>query len=237
MEVTTFAYDTVASSTNSGPLVASLGAGQVATLSYDYLFNYPQFLQTAQSDINQQVQAVEAGEAEGTRNYLVIDGWPDGSATTAASQINAAWQQGKLTGSDGKRLQAWPDAGYSQQIAWSTNNGGTLELRWVKWEWQLYLVIFVLVALLGYAVYRILTQSSWSLATATPTSAAASGTSTKALFNGTPFLGGTPFRIFWIPWYWDVGIAAAVIAGPYVYRQLASVEESHAEIVRAKEEE
>ena len=232
-----FAYQTVASAANSGSLVESLGAGAIATLSYDYLFNYTQFLQTAQSDVNQQVQAVEAGEAEGTRNYLVIENWPNGSANAAASQINSAWSSGKLTGTDGKPLQAWPDAGYNQQIAWSVDNGSTLELRWVKWEWQLYLVVFVLVALLGYAVYVILTQSNWNLATATPTSSAATGTSTKALFNGTPFLGGSPFRIFWLPWYWDVGIAATVVAGPYVYHQIASIDESHSEIIRAKEEE
>lgn len=228
---TTYQYQTVASSAN-GPLIESLSLPQGLQLAYDYTVNYTAFLTMAGQLINQQVQSVEAHEPEGTLNFLAITGW-DGQAANAANAINAQWQQGKLIGTDGKPLQAWPDAPYNSQIAWAADNNNTLELRWVKWEWQLYLVVFVLIAVVGYLVYRILTQGSWNLQTAHPvTSNATSG----PLFGGVPFVGGSPFRVFWLPWYWDIGIAGAVVAGPYIYRQFVSVEESRAQGAEAHHE-
>lgn len=227
-------YATVASQAANGPLVQTLTESQVATLATDYQFHYAQFLATARSLINQDVQAVERNEPEGQRNLLTINGW-NGQAAQAAQAITQQWQQGNVIGSNGQPLQAWPE--YTGQIAWATNNGNTLELRWVKEEWQLYLVIFVLIAVVGYLVYRILTQSSWSLQTASqPSSGSVPGIIGSPTNGSVPFIGGKPFRVFWLPWYWDVGIAAAVIAGPYIYRQVVSVEETRVKSVEAQHE-
>ena len=228
-------YTTVATHAQNGSLVQSLTAGEAASLAYDYAFNYPAFLAKASALINQQVQAIEANEAEGQRNYLVITGW-GGHATAAAQAINGQWQAGKLKGTDGKSVAPWPE--YPHQIAWASNQGNTIELRWLKEEWQLYLLVFALIAVVGYLVYRVLTQNSWQLQTA---NAIANPTqpqgSNPGIFNGTQFIGGShPFRIAYLPWYWFLGLTGAVIAGPYAYRQFASVEESRAKVAESERE-
>lgn len=224
-------YQTVASQNQNGPLVQSLTDGQMATLAYDYTFNYPAFLSAAGSLINRNVQAIEANEPEGQRNYLILNGW-NGEATTAANSINSQWAQGKILGTDGKPVAAWTE--FPNQIAWSTNNGNTLELRWLKWEWQLYLLVFVLIAVVGYLVYRVLTQNSWTLQTANEVAnpSTPQGAST-GLFNNTPLFGGAPFRVFYLPWYWALAATGGIVAGPYIYRQFTSVEESRAKSAEA----
>lgn len=223
-------YTTVATSAGNGSLVQSLTVTQGLTLAADYVTSYSAFVAMAQQLINQDVQAIERNEPEGQRNYLVIDGW-GGQATNAANAVNNQWQQGKIIGTDGQPVQAWPE--YPGAIAWSANGGDTLELRWLKEEWQLYLLVFVLIAVVGYLVYRVLTASSWQLQTANLQNGPSSPT---PLFGGVPFIGGSPFRFFWLPWYWDAGLVAVAVAGPYVYRQLVSVDESRAKKVEADNE-
>ena len=220
---------TVATEGVNGPLVQSLTSGQAAMLAYDWTFNYSAVIATAAKLINQDVQAIEAGEPEGQRNYLTITGWA-GQAGHAAQTINQQWLAGKVRGPNNSPLGAWPE--YPATIAWSANNGDTLELRWLKEEWQLYLLVFTLIAVVGYLVYHILQQGGWTLQTVTP----ASGSGTPTSGGKVPFIGGTPFRLFWLPWYWDVGIAGAVIAGPYVYRQVVSVEKSRTESAETEAE-
>ena len=226
-------YTTVANQAQNGSLVQALTAGEAAILAFDYTANYPAFLAKASALINQRVQAIEANEAEGQRNYLVITGW-GGHATAAAQAINSQWQAGKLKGTDGTSVAPWPE--YPHQIAWATNQGNTIELRWLKEEWQLYLLVFALIAVVGYLVYRVLTQNSWQLQTANAVSNPAQATSSPGVFNGTPFIGGKPFRVFWLPWYLAVPAAGLVIAGPYIYRQTVSVEESRARGAEAERE-
>ena len=226
-------YSTVANQAHNGALIQSLTEGDAVSLAYDYAVNYPAFLTKAEALINQKVQTIEKNEAEGQRNELTIDGW-GGKASQAANAINAQWRAGKVTGTDGTKLEAWPE--YPTAIAWSTNGGNTLILRWEKWEWQLYLLVALLVVVVGYLVYRILTQNSWQLQTASAISNPGQATSTKGVFNGTPFVGGSPFRIFWLPWYLAVPAAAAVVAVPFVVKQVTAVEESRAKIADAERE-
>lgn len=224
-------YKTVASQPVNGPLVQNLTASQITTLTWDFSFNYSAFLSTAAQMVNQDVQAIERGEPEGQRNYLTINGW-NGEATRAMDAINQAWSQGKLKGTDGAALAAWPE--YPNQIAWATNNNNTVELRWLKWEWELYLVVFALMAIVGYLVYQVLTQHTWSLQTASTTK---SGSTGSAPFGTTaPMFGGSPFRLFWLPWYDAALVTAAVVATPYVYRQFVSIEESRAQSAEATTE-
>ena len=227
-------YTTVATHAQNGSLVQALTAGEAASLAFDYAANYPVFLAKASALINQQVQAIEANEAEGQRNELTLTGW-GGKATAAANTVNSQWAAGKVTGSDGKKLAAWPE--YPTAIAWSANNGNTLILRWRKEEWQLYLLVFLLIAVVGYFVYHIVTQNSWQLQTANAVSNPGQSTSSPGVFNGTPFIGGShPFRIAYLPWYWFLGLTGAVVVGPYAYRQFASVEDSRAKVAESERE-
>ncbi len=214
-------YTTVATQTQNGALVQSLTAGQAAQLAYDYTFNYPAFLSAAKALINQKVQAIEANEPEGQRNYLVIDGW-NGEATAAANAINQQWAAGKVVGPDGKPVEAWPE--YPTAIAWSANNGNTLELRWEKWEWQLYLLIFILIAVVGYLVYRVLTQSAWQLQTANPQTTSGSNPVIQTA-------GGLKF--FGVKWYWWAAGAGALAVTPWAYKKIVQVKEDRAEDLRA----
>lgn len=218
-------YATVASQAQNGSLVQSLTESQGVQLGYDYMFNYNAFLSQAQALINQKVQAIEANEAEGQRNFLTIDGWA-GQAGSAANAINQQWAQGKLIGTDGKPLQAWPDSGYNTQIAWATNGGDTLELRWLKEEWQLYLVIFVLIAIVGYLVYRVLTTGSWNLQTANPQATTAAANPVIQTNSGT-------IKIFSVPWYWWVAGAGALAVSPWAYRKVVELKEDRAADLQA----
>lgn len=212
-------YQTVANQNQNGALVQSISAGEAAALTYDYTFNYAMFLAKAEALINQQVQAVEANEPEGQRNYLVINGW-NGEATNAANAINQQWSQGKMNGANGQPIQAWPE--YPAQLAWSTNGGNTLELRWEKWEWQLYLLLFVLIAVVGYLVYRVLTQSSWQLQTA------------KSVTSPNPVIqtqGGLKF--FGVQWYWWAAGAGALAVTPWAYKKVVEIKEDRAADLRA----
>lgn len=212
-------YSTVASQPQNGALVESLSIPEAASLAYDYSFNYATFLAKAAALINQQVQAIEAGEPEGERNYLVIDGW-SGEATRAADAVNSQWKAGKVNGADGKPVEAWPE--YPNQLAWATNNGNTLELRWEKWEWQLYLLVFVLIAVVGYLVYRVLTQNSWTLQTA------------KTVTSPNPVVqtqGGLKF--FGVQWYWWAAGAGALAVTPWAYKKIVQIKEDRAEDIHA----
>lgn len=215
-------YTTVATQSQNGSLVQSLSVGDAAALTYDYTFDYTAFLAKAEALINQQVQSVEANEPEGQRNYLVIDGWA-GRATAAANAVNNQWHQGKLNGTDGKPIEAWPE--YPSQLAWSTNNGNTLEMRWIKMEWQLYLLVFTLIAVVGYLVYRVLTQSSWQLQTAKTATSTSSGNPVIQTKGGLKFFG--------IQWYWWVAGAGALAVAPWGYKKVVQIKEDRAEDLRA----
>lgn len=230
--MTTYQYTTLANSNQNGPLVDSLTVGQAAQLAYLYVANYPAFVAQAAGLVNQDVQALEMNEPEGQRNVLAISGW-GGLATQAASAVNQAWQQGQIA-VNGQQLQAWPEAPFAGQIAWADSTGQTLVLRWVKWEWQLYLLVAILLAVVGYEVYQILTSGSWQLQTAIPVTTHQTPTSGTGPFGGVPFIGGSPFRVFWMPWYDAVAVAGVAVTGPFVYRQIAQVDESRARIHRAE---
>ena len=217
-----FQFSTIASSAN-GPLVQSLSASQAAQLVfYASTFNTAAFDQLASSLANQDMQRQENGEPEGTRNQLTINGW-NGQATAAANAINSAWHAGKVTGPGGNPTTPWPDAGYNQQLAWADAGGNTLVLRWMKEQPMAYILVGILVVALGYAIYEILTSSSWNLATAKlGTTGGTSGTS-----GGVPFIGaqpGGPFRVGFLPWYDAAAVVVVGAATPWLYHRFVEVE-------------
>jgi len=215
-----FTFQTLASSATNGPLLTSLTPTQAAQLVfYASTFNTAAFDQLASSLANQDMQHVEADEPEGTRNQLTIDGW-NGQATAAANAVNAAWQAGHVTGPGGHPTTPWPDAGYNQQLAWATGSGDTLVLRWTKEQPMAYILVGILVVVVGYLVYRVLTSSSWSLSSATP-GTATGPTETVPIIGAQP---GGPFRVLWLPWYDTAAIAAAAVLVPLGYHQIVEVE-------------
>lgn len=212
-------YSTVASRPTNGALVQSLTSVQAATLAYDYTFRYSLFLTQAAALINQKVQAIERNEPEGQRNMLTIEGW-NGEATAAANAINGQWRAGKVNGTNGQAVKAWEE--YPSQLAWSQNGGNTLVLRWLKEEWQLYLLVFVLIAVVGYLVYHVLTQNAWSLQTA------------KQASTPNPVVqthGGISF--FGVRWYWWAAGAGALAVTPWAYKKVVQIKEDRAEDLQA----
>lgn len=222
----TLTYRTVATSGQDGPLIQSLTLGQAATLAWQFTTNYPAFLQTAAGLVNQRIQQIETGEPEGQRNVLVIEGW-GGQAGTAANAVNSRFQAGTLVNTDGSRNVAWPE--YPHQIAWATSNGDTLTLRWIKGQPWAFILIGVLIVGLGYAVYRILTGSRYTLQTASP----ASGSGRAG--SGFVWFGGSPFRIVGLPWYDALLATAGIVGGPYLYDQFARIYRDRASIVTSEQ--
>ena len=217
-----FSFTTIASSAN-GPLVQSLSPSQAAQLVfYASTFNTSAFDQLASSLANQDMQTVENHEPEGTRNQLTINGW-NGQAGNAANAINNAWHAGKVTGPGGHPTTPWPDAGYNGQLAWADAGGNTLVLRWMKEQPMAYILVGILVVVVGYLVYQVLTSGTWNLSTAKlGTAGGTPGTS-----GGVPFIGsqpGGPFRVLWFPWYDTAAIAAGAVALPFLYHKFVEVE-------------
>lgn len=210
-------YTTVATSNQNGALVETLSAGQITSLAYTYLTNYAQFIQDAATLINQDVQSIERNEPEGQRNYLVIAGW-NGMAGHAADAINSRWQAGKVIGSNGQPVGAWPE--YPSQLAWATGNNDQLELRWLKEEWQLYLLVFTLIAVVGYLVYRVLSGGSYTLQTAN------AAQSPGASPNPIQIQGG--LKIFGIAWYWYALGGGALAVTPWAYKKVVEIKEDRA---------
>lgn len=226
---TTYIYHTLADSAQTGPLVGGLNVGTAAQLAFDYATNYPAFLTTAEALVNQTILAAESNEPEETRNLCVIGGW--GSAVPSlVSSINQQWQAGKVVGADGNPVPAWPDPGYSGQIAWNGGNG-QIVLRWVKGQPQLYILLAILIVLAGAALYYVLTQAPWKLQSATPQTL--SNPNGTPILGNTPLFGGTPFRVFYLPWYDAAAAAAALAVSPWAYRQIVNLKNDRVDSVRA----
>lgn len=221
-----FSFTTIASSAN-GPLVQSLSPTQAAQLVfYASTFNTSAFDQLASSLANQDMQRQENGEPEGTRNQLTINGW-NGQASNAANAINNAWHAGKVTGPGGNPTTPWPDAGYNQQLAWADSGGNTLVLRWTKMQPMAYILVGVLVVVVGYLVYQVLTSASWNLATAKLPSSSGGIPGTSGTSGSVPFIGsqpGGPFRIGFLPWYDAAAVLLAGAATPWLYHRYVEVE-------------
>jgi len=214
-----FTFTTIASSTADGPLVQSLSASQAADLVfYASTFNATAFDQLASRIANGRMQTVEASEPEGTQNQLTINGW-NGQATAAANAVNSAWRSGRVTGPGGHPTTPWPQAGYNQQLAWS-NGSDTLVLRWTKEQPMAYILVGILVVVVGYLVYQVLTSGSWSLSTAS-TPSSSGGSSPVPIVGSQP---GGPFRVLWLPWYDTAAIVATAVLVPLAYHQVVEVE-------------
>lgn len=161
--------------------------------------NGPLVAGTVQSpQINQILQSAELAQPEGTLMELTVSNLGVG-ANVAATSLNLLFQQGLVTDpASGQPIVPWTQ--YATQIAWVAAPGA-LTLRWIKEQAFAFILIGILISVAGYLVFRYLTGAGWDLLgnrTSSPTG------------SNAPFLGGSPFRIAWIPWYDALGGAVAV---------------------------
>jgi hypothetical protein len=136
-----------------------------------------------------------------------------------ASQIQSYYAQGKIMAADGSSIQAWPE--YPGQIAWGDSSTDTLTLRWVKADPFVWIIVGILLVALGYLVYRVLTQSSWTMSSASTTSGTGTGTGTTA--SAANITG-------WIlkNWWWELPALGVLAIAPWVIRQTRrTYEEEH----------
>jgi hypothetical protein len=209
----------VASYDQDGPLVAGLSVGTLLELVYDYTFNYPAFLSLAESLVNQAVIVAEEQQPEQSQMELVVYGFGS-QASNLASRVNADWQQGKIVNTDGTTLQPWPGAA---AIAYGDDAAGTLTLQWIKASPWVWIVVGILLAALGAALYYILTSANYRM-TSTPPS------SQVALTSGPAFLAWAVQH-----WYvWVIG-AGAMAAAPFVVRKVAELREAENELQIAEQ--
>lgn|GEM_PF-5141773 len=177
-----------------------------------------------QQILNQGVQSAEASQPEGTAIQLEIDSVNDASAVI--EQINRQFRAGKIVNpQDGKPIVPWPQ--YPNQIAFPWNGGNGVMLRWIKTEWQIILILVVMLAIAAAIVYS-LTRTPYRMQAVTSSSGGSSQ-------GGPPFAGfhdGTLY-LFWLPWYVDLPIAAVLVAAPFVIQQVAKGEESTAQLIRS----
>lgn len=173
--------------------------------------------------INGSVKSAEASQPEGTAIQLEIDSVNDASAVI--QQINRQFRAGKITNpSDGKPIVPWPE--YPNQIAFPWNGGNGVMVRWIKTEWQIILVLVILLSIAAAIVYS-LTRTPYRMQAVT--SSSGSGSS-----SGPPFAGihdGTLY-LFWMPWYVDLPIAGVLVAAPFVLTQIGKGEEASAGVIR-----
>jgi len=196
-------YKTIASRASLGPLITVTG-----------IDSYVQ---------NTAIGQVEARQPEGTRIELLVPQLGD-FAQSAANGLQARFLTGQFRDpATGAPIIPWPE---SPSVVADVPAPGTLRVRWVKGEWQIYLVVTLAILVVGYLLLEALHGSPWTMQTATVAGAGTSGT-------GVPLFGGQPFRILYVPWYDAAAIAVGLAATPLILRQVAKTEQAEADTLRA----
>lgn len=210
----------IASAGSNGPIISGLNAATLAELAADRLFNYPAFLQKAQSLVNASVTQAENALPEGERVQLVLPNLrgPFGGslASEMAAAITQAWAKGELINVDGTTLQPWPG---TSAIAFPNDATATLTLQWVKGQPWVWLVVAALVALTALFVYLSVHASNYSLSRADQS-------------GGTVAINPVAFVLR--NWPWFLLGAGALVAAPFAVRQFGATEEAEAQERRAR---
>lgn len=183
------------------------------------------------TDFNQAVARAEAGLPEGARVVLQIDSV--NAASTVISQLNSAYENGQIKNPQtGELIQGWPE--YPGKIAFPFNSGNGVELRWVKGQPWIPILIVVIAAIavavilsLQHSPYRMLTPSG------TPSGGGSGSSSASPPWFG--YYGGTLY-ILRFPWYWSALAGTALLVGPWAVSQVARLEESESEYLEARQE-
>lgn len=225
-----YTYTTLADYTDNGPLMKNIGPYQVTVLTANYLGgDYSNFLRLALSYINAEIQAIENSAAENSQIELNMPNL-NGQASNLASKLNQQANQGNLR-FNGEIITPWPGA---SNIAF-VQDANTMIVRWVKKGPFLYIVIFALVAILGFAIYQLMQQSNYNVKLRkvlqqngiTPPPPSGSGANNQG--TGTPGIGGLASGFFgWVLSHpiEAGGIALAAVATPYVITEVAKTRES-----------
>lgn len=175
--------------------------------------------------VNSLVGQAEAAQPEGALIELTIQGlgiW----ASSIANKINAQYAAGQIV-YQGQHIQPWPNASV---IAAESN--GTVTLRWVKLQWWVLILVGIAIGvLITYLALRALNASSYTMTSTTNTNAS-SPTST----SGPPFAGlyNHTVYLFWVPWYWDLGIAGVLAVAPWAIERISRGEYSLADLAKGK---
>lgn len=196
-------YRVLASSQRDGPLLT----GPILTASVPAILQH----------VNQAVLAAEARVPDGTRLELAIH--VGALAPTAAGYLNAQFRAGRLyePGAPHRRWIPWPE--HPHQVA-TVPQPEWLRIRWVKGEWQILVALAVVAVVVGLLLLWV-PQPPYVLRSATPVASA------------TPAFGGTPFRLFWLPWYDTLAVAAGLALIPLGLRLVARTETAASEVVQA----
>jgi len=172
--------------------------------------------------LNHAMLAAEANLPEGARVQLLLPRLDPATAQAMVDYVQTAFLQGRLRDpATGRAIVPWPDTpGVIADVPVGTPD--TVRLRWIKGQWQIAVIIALVVTGLITIVVLLneLHQSPWTLQAATPTP------------TGIPAFGGSPFRIFWVPWYDALPIAAGLAVAPVILHQIARTEAGVAETVQ-----
>lgn len=221
-----YTYKTLATYQQNGPIVKQLGPSQIAALSANFVFDYNNFLQIAINDVNLAIRSAERSAGQNAQIELIMPNL-HGQAGTIATKLNQQVAQGKIT-YNGEVIAPWP--GY-QQIAFAQDSD-TLVVRWVnKFLAWYYIVIMVLVAILGLALYELFRGTPYTMRQAlTQTGSGGgggggSGTGTNGQGTGLPSSGSILAAVI-RNWPLVLLGGGALVAAPFVISHVASTESS-----------
>lgn len=214
----------VASRVKTGPVVQSMSAQTIAILAGNYTFDYPNFLRLIDSYVNHLLYTIEEAQPEGTPMELVLPGL-QGYAIQWATALQQQFQQGKIQ-VNGTQIKPW--ANFPNQIAWSDSTGDTMYVRWVKEEWEAWLIVGVLAVVIIAENLNVLRGSNYSLSAYTPTTGGTPTTTTPGQAAGG--------ILTWAVQNWPVIVVGAgvLVAAPFVVRHVAGTEESVNELRAAE---
>lgn len=176
--------------------------------------------------VNSLIGQAEAAQPEGALIQLTIDNlgiW----AQTIANHINSQFAAGQIV-YEGQTIKPWPNA---TTIASESN--GTVTLRWVKLQWWVLILVGLAIGvLITYLALKTLNAAPYSMTSTTSTSTgAAPGTGAAPPFAG---LYNNTLYLFWLPWYWDLGIAGVLAVGPWAIERVSRGEYSVSDLIQGK---
>ena len=177
--------------------------------------------------VNSLIGQAEAAQPEGALIELVIDNlgvW----ASPIANHINSQFAAGQIV-YQGQHIKPWPNA---TTIASESN--GTVTLRWVKLQWWVLILVGIAIGILvTYLALRTLHAAPYTMTSTTNTS----GTTSTSTNTAPPFAGlyNNTVYLFWLPWYWDLGIAGVLAVGPWAIERLSRGEYSVSDLLKGRQ--
>lgn len=219
-ELSGLSYQTIA----SGALIQGLDA-----VTAGYLIATGQQAQLAQY-VNPALAQAEANLPEQTMVQLDITGWSTWFGSAAqyiASQIQSAWQSGKIVDPNtGQTPPTWSGTQWDGVFASGDDTTDTVSLRWVKGLEFLVVVVIGLLVLLAIALIVVVLQRSNA------------GTMYSATHPSSP--GGSGLNLVteltWVEKnaYWLLPATGLLVVSPFVLRKVAETREAENALTAAE---